>query len=69
MLCHEFEASTAEDPPCREGRCTLNLEAHMSSRCCGVEVKRRGSNSVVVLVTLLLLKITTSVARSPRAAL
>ncbi|GFW96144.1 hypothetical protein TNCV_958571 [Trichonephila clavipes] len=23
--CHDFERSTAEDPPCREGRCTLNM--------------------------------------------
>ncbi|GFV53139.1 hypothetical protein TNCV_4954251 [Trichonephila clavipes] len=23
--CHEFEPSTAEDPPYRKGRCTLNM--------------------------------------------
>ncbi|GFT03702.1 hypothetical protein TNCV_278641 [Trichonephila clavipes] len=23
--CHEFEPSTAEDPPCRAGRCSLNM--------------------------------------------
>ncbi|GFU57557.1 hypothetical protein TNCV_3637191 [Trichonephila clavipes] len=23
--CHEFEPSTAEDPPCRGCRCTLNI--------------------------------------------
>ncbi|GFW78772.1 hypothetical protein TNCV_4261941 [Trichonephila clavipes] len=25
LSCHEFEPSTAEDPPCRGGRCTLNM--------------------------------------------
>ncbi|GFV19162.1 hypothetical protein TNCV_3223801 [Trichonephila clavipes] len=25
LTCHEFEPSTAEDPPCRGGQCTLNL--------------------------------------------
>ncbi|GFX41472.1 hypothetical protein TNCV_3490121 [Trichonephila clavipes] len=23
--CHEIEPSTPEDPPCKEGRCTLNM--------------------------------------------
>ncbi|GFS84383.1 hypothetical protein TNCV_4605891 [Trichonephila clavipes] len=26
MACHEFEPCTAEDPPCRGGRCTLNMK-------------------------------------------
>ncbi|GFW25546.1 hypothetical protein TNCV_1308071 [Trichonephila clavipes] len=25
QACHESEASTAEDPPCRGGRCSLNI--------------------------------------------
>ncbi|GFU20717.1 hypothetical protein TNCV_3176541 [Trichonephila clavipes] len=25
LVCHEFKPSTAEDPPCRGGRCTLNV--------------------------------------------
>ncbi|GFS76485.1 hypothetical protein TNCV_1621061 [Trichonephila clavipes] len=25
LACHEFEPSTAEDPPCRKGGCTLNM--------------------------------------------
>ncbi|GFW42183.1 hypothetical protein TNCV_1206391 [Trichonephila clavipes] len=24
-VCHEFEPGTIEDPPCRRGRCTLNM--------------------------------------------
>ncbi|GFV78675.1 hypothetical protein TNCV_1889801 [Trichonephila clavipes] len=24
-LCHEFEPSVTEHPPCREGRCALNM--------------------------------------------
>ncbi|GFX98589.1 hypothetical protein TNCV_1501671 [Trichonephila clavipes] len=39
--CHEFEPSTAEDPPCRGGRYTLNayVESETSSRW---YVERRG---------------------------
>ncbi|GFU71340.1 hypothetical protein TNCV_4280331 [Trichonephila clavipes] len=40
---HEIETSTTEDPPCRGVRCIFKyIEAQMSSRWCGGEVRRRG---------------------------
>ncbi|GFT46102.1 hypothetical protein TNCV_2812171 [Trichonephila clavipes] len=48
--CHEFEPSTAEDPPCRE-RCALNLpRAQTSSRWCGVVVRRGASSGHLTMV-------------------
>ncbi|GFT88459.1 uncharacterized protein TNCV_262551 [Trichonephila clavipes] len=50
-------------------RVTLNLSiAQMSSRWCGVVVRRGGARSGVVQVTWPWLKITWSVAKSPRVA-
>ncbi|GFW14412.1 uncharacterized protein TNCV_410951 [Trichonephila clavipes] len=50
-------------------RCTLNLSrAETSSRWCGVVVRRGGASSGVVHVTGPWLKITWSVAKSPRVA-
>ncbi|PRD28210.1 UNVERIFIED_CONTAM: hypothetical protein NCL1_33124 [Trichonephila clavipes] len=39
-LCHEFEPSTAEDAPCRGGRCMLNLSM-LKRTPIGVEVRRK----------------------------
>ncbi|GFY02663.1 hypothetical protein TNCV_3505431 [Trichonephila clavipes] len=39
-VCQEFEPSTAEHPPCREGMQVKSIEAQTSSRCCSVEVSR-----------------------------
>ncbi|GFW43716.1 uncharacterized protein TNCV_4770651 [Trichonephila clavipes] len=50
-------------------RCMLNLSrAETSSRWCGVVVRRGGTSSVVVPVTGPWLKISWSVAKSPRVA-
>ncbi|GFS85807.1 uncharacterized protein TNCV_2973501 [Trichonephila clavipes] len=50
-------------------RCTLNLSrAEMSSRWCGVVVRRGGASSGVVHVFCPWFKITWSVAKSPRVA-
>ncbi|GFW16860.1 uncharacterized protein TNCV_2759881 [Trichonephila clavipes] len=50
-------------------RCTLNLSrAETSARWCGVVVRRGGASSGVVHVTSPWLKITWSVAKSPRVA-
>ncbi|GFV09489.1 uncharacterized protein TNCV_3158871 [Trichonephila clavipes] len=50
-------------------RCTFNLSrAQTSSRWCGAVVRRGGSSSGVVLVTLPWFKMTRSVAKSPRVA-
>ncbi|GFW75451.1 hypothetical protein TNCV_4426351 [Trichonephila clavipes] len=38
LACHEFEPSTAEDPPCRAAMHVKSFEAKTSSRWCGVEV-------------------------------
>ncbi|GFV83367.1 uncharacterized protein TNCV_3055141 [Trichonephila clavipes] len=63
LPCHEFEPSNIEQ------RRTLNLSrAETSSRWCGVEVRRGGANSGVVYVTRPWLKMTWSVAKSPRVA-
>ncbi|GFW15155.1 hypothetical protein TNCV_173021 [Trichonephila clavipes] len=51
LSCHEFEPSTTKDPPCRAAY-TLNLSrAEMSSRWCGMVVRRGGASSGVVHVT------------------
>ncbi|GFU25466.1 uncharacterized protein TNCV_3620811 [Trichonephila clavipes] len=50
-------------------RCTLNLSrAEMSSRCCGVVVRRGGASSGVTLVICPCFKITRSITKSPRVA-
>ncbi|GFW13640.1 hypothetical protein TNCV_1211061 [Trichonephila clavipes] len=41
-VCHEFEPSTVEDPPCRGAMHVKPFEAQTSSRWCGVEVIRGG---------------------------
>ncbi|GFW92595.1 hypothetical protein TNCV_519121 [Trichonephila clavipes] len=61
MACHDFEPCSAEDPPCRGAILIKSIEAQTSTHWCGVEVRRRGSISGVVLITR-------SVARSPRIA-
>ncbi|GFU57265.1 hypothetical protein TNCV_3634551 [Trichonephila clavipes] len=40
LVCLEFEPSTAEEPPIRRGRCTVNLSRHRRFPV-SVEVKRR----------------------------
>ncbi|GFW60731.1 hypothetical protein TNCV_570771 [Trichonephila clavipes] len=46
LVCHEFEPHTAEDPRCREGRCTLNLSRLTPTfRWCVGEVKRGGTGA------------------------
>ncbi|GFW60207.1 hypothetical protein TNCV_1842881 [Trichonephila clavipes] len=39
--CHEFEPSTAEDPPRRGLMHVKSVETQTSSRWCGVEVRKR----------------------------
>ncbi|GFU43097.1 hypothetical protein TNCV_109191 [Trichonephila clavipes] len=53
LACHEFEPSTAEDPPCSAGRCKLNMS---KLKCSPVGVvwklREKGSQrSSVVLVS------------------
>ncbi|GFW06388.1 hypothetical protein TNCV_4774221 [Trichonephila clavipes] len=43
VVCHEFESSVTEDPPCRGADAWLYVEAQMSSHCCNWEVRRGGS--------------------------
>ncbi|GFW21579.1 hypothetical protein TNCV_4280941 [Trichonephila clavipes] len=50
-VCDEFEPSTTEDPSCREAMHVKSVETQASSRWRGVEVRRRGASSDVVLVT------------------
>ncbi|GFS55535.1 hypothetical protein TNCV_1627641 [Trichonephila clavipes] len=69
LACHEFEPSIAEDPPCREGRSTLNLSrAKLSSHWCSMVIWRGDTSSVVIRVTGPWLKIPRSVTNSPRVA-
>ncbi|GFU33281.1 alpha-2 adrenergic receptor [Trichonephila clavipes] len=50
LACLEFQPSATKDPPCRAAM-HLNLSrAEMSSRWCGVVVRRRGASSGVALV-------------------
>ncbi|GFT26535.1 hypothetical protein TNCV_3603821 [Trichonephila clavipes] len=40
LVCHELVLGTAEDSLFSEGRCASNLSSSMSSRWCGVIVRR-----------------------------
>ncbi|GFT88858.1 hypothetical protein TNCV_906721 [Trichonephila clavipes] len=42
QACHEFEPSTAEDPPCRRAMHVKYIEAQTPSRSGDVEVRREG---------------------------
>ncbi|GFV18439.1 hypothetical protein TNCV_4468751 [Trichonephila clavipes] len=46
--CHEFKPGTTEDPPCRGGRCTLNMP-RLKHPHIGLEVRRGGAGSGVIL--------------------
>ncbi|GFX37902.1 hypothetical protein TNCV_1823561 [Trichonephila clavipes] len=50
LACHEFEPSASEEPP-YTGELFKSAEPQTSFRWCGVEVKRQGTSSGVVLVT------------------
>ncbi|GFU12189.1 hypothetical protein TNCV_1212261 [Trichonephila clavipes] len=65
--CHEFESSTSEEPPCRGGRCTLNM-SRLNCPPIGVEVRRWGAGSGIVLFTGLWFLITRSIAKRPRVS-
>ncbi|GFX30498.1 hypothetical protein TNCV_3461491 [Trichonephila clavipes] len=45
--CHEFETSTAKDPPCWGGVHAKSVEVQTSTRWCGVEVRRGGMPALV----------------------
>ncbi|GFX92815.1 hypothetical protein TNCV_2657291 [Trichonephila clavipes] len=44
--CHEFERSTAEDPPCRGTDVRKHIKDQMSFRWCGLETKIGGASQV-----------------------
>ncbi|GFX44981.1 hypothetical protein TNCV_3430301 [Trichonephila clavipes] len=46
---HEFESSTAEDPPCRKAMPVKSVE--LKRPLVGVEGRREGASSGVILVT------------------
>ncbi|GFX15138.1 hypothetical protein TNCV_2480521 [Trichonephila clavipes] len=50
-VCYEFEPSTTEDPPCWGAMHVKSVDAQMSSRSCGGEVRREDAMTVVILVT------------------
>ncbi|GFW00509.1 uncharacterized protein TNCV_693481 [Trichonephila clavipes] len=70
VACHVTSSNPVPLKTGRVGqRCTLNLSrAETSSRWCGVVVRRGGASSGAIHVTWPWLKITLSVAKSPRVA-
>ncbi|GFX29181.1 uncharacterized protein TNCV_3217161 [Trichonephila clavipes] len=73
VLDHGWHVTSSSPVPLKTrrvgDRCSLNLSrAQTSSRWCGVVVRRGGTSSGVVVLSLPWFKITRSVAKSPRVA-
>ncbi|GFW97791.1 hypothetical protein TNCV_1425541 [Trichonephila clavipes] len=52
LECHELEPCNAEDPPCREGRCTFSLSRlKLDTDVVVWKLRKEGTSSGVVLVT------------------
>ncbi|GFV87973.1 hypothetical protein TNCV_782531 [Trichonephila clavipes] len=48
---HVLKPSTTKDPPCKETMHFKSVEAQTSSCLCGVQIKREGDSSGVILIT------------------